>query len=71
MTRPEPIDGAALAAGRDQNADRHTCPFSPDGGRSVPIQRIMMMTAQVRDFDGMVTWYRDVLGLEVLGMEPG
>lgn len=37
----------------------------------MPIQRIMMMTAQVRDFDGMVTWYREVLGLEVLGMEPG
>lgn len=50
---------------------RQTWPLSPDGGPSVPIQRIMMMTVQVHDFDRMVTWYRDVLGLDVLGVEPG
>ena len=37
----------------------------------MPIQRIMMVTVQVRDFDRMVTWYRDVLGLDVLVVEPG
>jgi catechol 2,3-dioxygenase-like lactoylglutathione lyase family enzyme len=37
----------------------------------MPIQRVMMVTVQVRDFDGMVAWYRDVLGLSVLGLEPG
>ena len=36
----------------------------------MPIQRITMMTVQVRNFDAMVAWYRDVLGLEVLGVEP-
>jgi catechol 2,3-dioxygenase-like lactoylglutathione lyase family enzyme len=36
----------------------------------VPIQRIMMMTVQVRDFDTSVAWYRDVLGMEILGVEP-
>jgi catechol 2,3-dioxygenase-like lactoylglutathione lyase family enzyme len=30
----------------------------------------MMVTIQVRDFDGMVEWYRDVLGLTMLGLEP-
>ena len=34
------------------------------------IQRVNMVTLQVRDFDGMVGWYRDVLGLEVIGIEP-
>jgi len=33
------------------------------------IQRMMMVTIQVRDFDSMVTWYRDVLGLKVLALE--
>jgi catechol 2,3-dioxygenase-like lactoylglutathione lyase family enzyme len=37
----------------------------------VAIRRIMMATVQVRDFDVMVAWYRDVLGLEVLVVEPG
>lgn len=29
-----------------------------------------MVTVQVRDFDAAVAWYRDVLGLSVLYMEP-
>jgi catechol 2,3-dioxygenase-like lactoylglutathione lyase family enzyme len=32
---------------------------------------IAMVTVQVRDFDAAVTWYRDVLGLSVLWLEPG
>lgn len=35
------------------------------------VQRLMMVTVQVREFDAMVTWYRDTLGLTVLGLEPG
>ena len=31
----------------------------------------MMVTIQVRDFDQLVEWYREVLGLKVLGVEPG
>lgn len=31
---------------------------------------VMMVTVQVRDFDTCVSWYRDVLGLEVLWLEP-
>ena len=31
---------------------------------------IMMVTAQVRNFDAAVAWYRDVLGLSVLWLEP-
>jgi catechol 2,3-dioxygenase-like lactoylglutathione lyase family enzyme len=30
-----------------------------------------MVTVQVRDFDGMVAWYRDVLGLGIGWLEPG
>src|SRR5437899_8388755 len=30
----------------------------------------MMVTVQVRDFDGMVAWYRDVLGLATDWFEP-
>lgn len=30
----------------------------------------MMVTAQVRDFDAALAWYRDVLGLAVLYLEP-
>ena len=37
----------------------------------MPVQRVLMVTIQVRDFDGMVAWYRDVVGLTVLGVEPG
>ena len=37
----------------------------------MPIERIMMVTVQVRDFETMVEWYRDMLGLEFLGLEPG
>jgi catechol 2,3-dioxygenase-like lactoylglutathione lyase family enzyme len=37
----------------------------------MPIQQLMMVTAQVRDFDSTVAWYRDVLDLEVVGLEPG
>jgi catechol 2,3-dioxygenase-like lactoylglutathione lyase family enzyme len=35
------------------------------------VQSVMMVTIQVRDFDGMVAWYRDVLGLVVAWLEPG
>ena len=35
------------------------------------VKQIAMVTAQVRDFDAMVAWYRDVLGLTVLWLEPG
>ena len=45
-----------------------------DGGdremTAVAIERMMMVTIQVRDFNAMVAWYRDMLGLEVLGLEP-
>jgi catechol 2,3-dioxygenase-like lactoylglutathione lyase family enzyme len=37
----------------------------------VPIERMMMVTVQVRDFDSMVGWYREVLGLDVAALEPG
>ena len=37
----------------------------------MPVERMMMVTVQVRDFDSMVEWYQDMLGLEVLGLEPG
>ena len=37
----------------------------------MPIERIMMVTVQVRDFESMVVWYREVLGLEMLALEPG
>jgi catechol 2,3-dioxygenase-like lactoylglutathione lyase family enzyme len=33
--------------------------------------QIMMVTVQVRDFDAAVAWYRDVLGLSVVSLEPG
>jgi catechol 2,3-dioxygenase-like lactoylglutathione lyase family enzyme len=32
--------------------------------------QVMMVTVQVRDFDATVAWYRDVLGLSVLSLEP-
>ena len=32
--------------------------------------QIMMTSVQVRDFDAAVAWYRDVLGLSVLALEP-
>ena len=35
------------------------------------VERVAMVTVQVRDFDGMVSWYRDTLGLEVVWLEPG
>ena len=31
---------------------------------------IMIVTVQVRDFAALVAWYRDVLGLSVLSLEP-
>jgi catechol 2,3-dioxygenase-like lactoylglutathione lyase family enzyme len=31
---------------------------------------IMMVTVQVGNFDAAVRWYRDVLGLSVLSLEP-
>jgi len=34
------------------------------------LKQISLVTVQVRDFDGMVAWYRDVLGLEVEWLEP-
>jgi catechol 2,3-dioxygenase-like lactoylglutathione lyase family enzyme len=33
-------------------------------------KQLMMVTVQVRDFDAAVAWYRDVLGLSVLSLEP-
>jgi catechol 2,3-dioxygenase-like lactoylglutathione lyase family enzyme len=38
--------------------------------RKVPVERLMMVTIQVRDFDAMVRWYQETLGLTVLGLEP-
>jgi len=35
------------------------------------IRELAMVTVQVRDFEAMVTWYRDVLGLGVGWFEPG
>jgi catechol 2,3-dioxygenase-like lactoylglutathione lyase family enzyme len=35
------------------------------------IRQIAMVTVQVRDFDGMVAWYTDVLGLGIGWLEPG
>jgi catechol 2,3-dioxygenase-like lactoylglutathione lyase family enzyme len=36
----------------------------------VGFRRVSYVTVQVRDFNGMVAWYRDVLGLMVAGLEP-
>jgi catechol 2,3-dioxygenase-like lactoylglutathione lyase family enzyme len=36
----------------------------------VTFKRISLVTVQVRDFDMMVAWYRDVLGLSVGWLEP-
>jgi predicted enzyme related to lactoylglutathione lyase len=35
------------------------------------VRHVAMVTVQVRDFDAMVAWYRDVLGLGIGWMEPG
>jgi catechol 2,3-dioxygenase-like lactoylglutathione lyase family enzyme len=35
------------------------------------MRQVAMVTIQVRDFDAMLTWYRDVLGLGVGWCEPG
>ncbi|HMK12249.1 MAG TPA: VOC family protein [Acidimicrobiales bacterium] len=35
------------------------------------VSRLNMVTVQVRDFDAAVAWYRDVLGLSVVWLEPG
>jgi catechol 2,3-dioxygenase-like lactoylglutathione lyase family enzyme len=35
------------------------------------IRQVAMVTIQVNDFDTMVAWYRDVLGLTVGWFEPG
>ena len=37
---------------------------------AMSVERMMMVTIQVRNLDSCVAWYRDVLGLEVLGLEP-
>jgi catechol 2,3-dioxygenase-like lactoylglutathione lyase family enzyme len=37
----------------------------------VRIRQLAMVTVQVRDFDAMLDWYRDVLGLTVGWLEPG
>ena len=53
----------------------------PASSRSSPIRRpgtmilmqptgMMMVTVQVRNFEALVAWYRDVLGLSVLSLEP-
>jgi catechol 2,3-dioxygenase-like lactoylglutathione lyase family enzyme len=39
--------------------------------RPVGVSKLRMVTVQVRDFDGAVAWYRDVLGLMVAWLEPG
>jgi catechol 2,3-dioxygenase-like lactoylglutathione lyase family enzyme len=36
----------------------------------VTFKHIALVTIQVRDFDGMVAWYRDVLGLSIGWFEP-
>src|SRR4051812_28112926 len=38
---------------------------------AMPVQRIAIVTIQARDFDTLVAWYRDVLGLEIGWLEPG
>jgi predicted enzyme related to lactoylglutathione lyase len=38
---------------------------------AMSVDRIMMVTLQVRDFDAMVAWYAEVLGLQVVVVEPG
>lgn len=35
------------------------------------VRGLMMVGIQVRDFDEMVAWYRDALGLEVQWFEAG
>jgi predicted enzyme related to lactoylglutathione lyase len=35
------------------------------------VRHIAMVTVQVRNFDGMVAWYRDVLGLGIGWLEAG
>jgi catechol 2,3-dioxygenase-like lactoylglutathione lyase family enzyme len=35
------------------------------------VRRIAMVTVQVREFDRMVAWYRDVLGLGIGWLEAG
>ena len=35
------------------------------------VRDIAMVTVQVRDFDRMVAWHRDVLGLEIGWLEAG
>ena len=35
------------------------------------VRDIAMVTVQVRDFDGMVAWFRDVLGLRTGWLEAG
>lgn len=36
----------------------------------VTLKHISLVTIQVRDFDALVAWYRDVLGLSVQWFEP-
>jgi catechol 2,3-dioxygenase-like lactoylglutathione lyase family enzyme len=42
-----------------------------DDHASVAVKQLSLVTIQVRDFYGMVAWYRDVLSLEVGWVEPG
>ena len=35
------------------------------------VRQVSMVTVQVRDFDGMVAWYTNVLGLATGWLEPG
>jgi len=37
----------------------------------VGVKQIVMVTIQVRDFDAMVAWYQDILGLSIGALEPG
>src|ERR1700691_1283662 len=43
----------------------------PERGAEMGVRQIAMVTVQVRDFDGMVAWYRDVLGLGIGWLEAG
>jgi catechol 2,3-dioxygenase-like lactoylglutathione lyase family enzyme len=43
----------------------------PERGTEMGVRHIAMVTVQVRDFDGMVAWYRDVLGLGIGWLEAG
>jgi catechol 2,3-dioxygenase-like lactoylglutathione lyase family enzyme len=66
--QPAPIVCSRAA---EEPAIRHYERFFPGVSEVLmPIQQMMMVTVQVRDFDSMIAWYRDVLGLVVFALEP-